>query len=69
MDNCKAEALPENGIKKKKQQQTQQTRQKDVKLNKNSFFTFVQKVVSLLKLKLSFLLSLEETVTESEPDH
>lgn len=67
MDNCKAEALPENGIKKK--QQTQQTRQKDVKLNKNSFFTFVQKVVSLLKLKLSFLLSLEETVTESEPDH
>lgn len=41
---------------KKKPEHTQQTRQKDVKLYKNSFFTFVQKVVSLLKGKLIFLL-------------
>lgn len=52
--DCKAEALPENRTKKTKH--TPQTRQKDVKLYKNSFFTFVQKVVSLLKGKLSFLL-------------
>lgn len=54
--DCKAEALPENRIQKKPRTHTQQTRQKDVKLYKNSFFTFVQKVVSLLKGKLIFLL-------------